>query len=76
MSARPVRASAPEVVALRRPTTAITRTIRRRPVPHGPVQGTLALEWVLPTGAEAQQSAAPNSGGFWKFVRQLFGLGG
>ena len=31
---------------------------------------------LAPTGAEAQQSAAPNSGGFWQFVRQLFGLGG
>jgi hypothetical protein len=53
MTARPARASAPEVVALRRPTTAITRTIRRRPA-AGPVQGTLALQWVLPTGAEAR----------------------
>jgi hypothetical protein len=54
MPARPTRASAPEVVALRRPTAAITRTIRRRPAPSGPVQGTLALQWVLPTGADAQ----------------------
>jgi hypothetical protein len=29
---------------------------------------------LLPTGAETQQSTAPN-GGFWQFVRQLFGLG-
>ena len=43
----------PAVVALRRPTATITRTIRRRPVPRGPVQGTLALQWVLPGGADA-----------------------
>jgi Family of unknown function (DUF6459) len=62
MPARPARASSaadparpsPEVVALRRPPSGITRTIRRRPVPHAPVQGTLALEWVLPGGAPAE----------------------
>jgi hypothetical protein len=54
MSAHPTGASSPEVVALRRPTAAITRTIRRRPAPAGPVQGTLALQWVLPSGAQAR----------------------
>lgn len=65
MPARPARAASaadparpsPEVVALRRPAPAITRTIRRRPVPHAPVQGTLALEWVLPGGAPAEPAA-------------------
>jgi hypothetical protein len=44
----------PEVVALHRSSTVITRAIRRRPVAHGPVQGTLALQWVLPGGVQAE----------------------
>lgn len=54
---RPAPDSAPRVVALHAGSTSITRTIRRRPSPSGPVQGTLALQWVLPGDVAAQPEA-------------------
>ena len=44
----------PRVAPLLRPSAAITRTVRRRPRVAGPVQGTLALTWVLPGDLAAE----------------------